>query len=422
MFSQFLKLSRTVHILCLGAFVNRAGTFLVPFLTLYLQKELGFDVKFATRAMGVFGVGTLLAYITGGQLADQIGRRVVMLVSLFSTAAILLVFGSLESGWTIMGVIFLFSFASEMYRPACSAMIADVTGPEQRTHAFGLMYVAINLGFAAATFVGGILAEYSFQLLFWGDALTAFIFAVIVLFTIRETLPLLKIDGAATDGVLPRKAEANGESNHVSILEAAKHILTNWTFIAVWFGGFCVAVTYIQAFTTFPLYLDALGIGAKPYGRLIALNGILIVVLQLPVTMAIIRYHRGTMMVISAVIVAVGFGLTGLAESRWHFALTIVVWTFGEIMHAPLLPAIVSDLAPANLRGRYMGVFTVCFACAMAVGAPLGGFVLDRWGGFGLWGGSLFVALLGAMLFAVVHSRIAVVPAAEAPEGEPLAG
>jgi len=409
MFSQFFKLSRTVHILCLGAFVNRAGTFLVPFLTLYLQKELNFDVKFATRAMGVFGVGALLAYITGGQLADQIGRRVVMLISLFSTAAILLVFGYLQSGWTIMGVLLLFSFASEMYRPACSAMIADVTSPEERTHAFGLMYVAINLGFAAATFVGGILAEHSFQLLFWGDALTAFIFGVIIFITIRETLPSLKLGRDAADGALPVEAHAKGGSDQVSILEAARHILTNWTFIAVWFGGFCVAVTYIQSVTTFPLYLNAMGIGEKTYGRLIALNGILIVLLQLPVTMAILRYHRGTMMVVSAVIVAVGFGLTGSAVFLWHFALTIVVWTFGEIMHAPLLPAIVSDLAPVNLRGRYMGVFSVCFACAMAVGAPLGGFVLDRWGGFGLWGGSLFVALLGAVLLT------------EVPAGEPSA-
>ena len=240
MFSQFLKLSRTVHILCLGAFINRAGTFLVPFLTLYLQKELDFDVKFATRAMGVFGVGTLLAYITGGQLADQIGRRVVMLISLFSTAAILLVFGYLQSGWTIMGVLLLFSFASEMYRSACSAMIADVTDPEQRTHAFGLMYVAINLGFAAATFVGGHLAVYSFQLLFWGDALTAFAFGVIIFITIRETLPSLKLGREVADGVLPEKAVAEGASDQVSIREAARHIVTNWTFVAVWFGGFCV--------------------------------------------------------------------------------------------------------------------------------------------------------------------------------------
>jgi MFS family permease len=90
--------------------------------------------------------------------------------------------------------------------------------------------------------------------------------------------------------------------------------------------------------------------------------------------------------------------------------LTIVVWTLGEIVHAPLMPAIVSDLAPVELRARYMGVFSVCFSCAMMIGAPLGGIVLGRWGGGWLWIGSLLVAMMGAILFASVRGRLATKP------------
>lgn len=422
MFSQYLKLSRTVHILCVGALINRAGTFLVPFLTLYLQDQLDLGVGFATRAMGMFGMGALLAYIIGGQLADQLGRRIVMLISLFGAAAMLLVFGHLESRWAIMVALAAFAFVSEMYRPAASAMIADVTDPEQRTHAFGLMYVAINLGFVVATSVGGVLAEYSFQWLFWGDALTAFAFGFLILLTIRETLPTQRPNSPDTNGASGDGVDADDASKPVSMREAAAHILTNWTFIACWMATFCVATAYVQAFSTFPLYLSEKGFGPSTYGRLIALNGLLIVVFQLPITAVVSRFHRGTMIAMSAVAVAVGFGLTGQAVMVWHFALTIVLWTFGEMMHAPLMPAIVSDLAPANLRARYMGVFSVCFSCAMMIGAPLGGIVLERWGGSWLWSGSLFVGLLGAVLYLIVRNRLAVQETTTTESGEPTVG
>ncbi|MGD2109012.1 MAG: MFS transporter [Phycisphaerae bacterium] len=408
MIAQFLNLSRTVHLLCLGAFINRAGTFIAPFLTLYLEDELELGVGFATRAMGVYGVGALLAYFTGGQLADQIGRRIVMLVSLVGTAAILLLFAHLRSGWSILGALLAFSFIAEMYRPACSAMIADVTGPEQRTHAFGLMYVAINLGFAVATSVGGFLAQYSYEWLFWGDALTAFLFAVLIFVTIKETLPSRRRSRDGVDRWTPDDAVCDDVEASAPMREAAAHILSNGTFLACWVAAFFVAASYVQALSTFPLYLNQLGFGAKEYGRLIALNGVLIVIFQLPVTMIVAKYHRGTMVIASAVIVGVGFGLTGLATTGWHFALTIVVWTFGEIMHAPLMPAIVADLSPSNMRGRYMGVFTVCFSCSMMVGAPLGGVVLDKLGGGWLWGGTLMIGLVSASVFAAVRRQIAV--------------
>ena len=189
MLKEYRSLSRTVHLLCIGALVNRAGAFLVPFLTLYLRESLDLGIGFATTAMGVFGVGALVASLVGGQLADQLGRKTVMLISLFGSAAILMLFGNLSSPWTILAAILVFSLLSEMYRPAASAMVADVTESEQRSFAFSLMYVAINLGFAIAASVGGMLAEISFHWLFWGDAVTTAVFGLLILFWITETIP-----------------------------------------------------------------------------------------------------------------------------------------------------------------------------------------------------------------------------------------
>ncbi len=183
MLKQYLTLPRAIHILCVGAFINRAGAFLAPFLTLYLQKKLDLGTEFATQAMGIYGVGAMAAFAVGGHLADRLGRRTVMLISLLGSGSILMVFGRLSSPWAILAALLLFALVAEMYRPAASAMIADLVAPDRRPEAFGLMYVSINLGFAVAASVGGVLARYSFRLLFWGDALTAFVYAGIIFLT-----------------------------------------------------------------------------------------------------------------------------------------------------------------------------------------------------------------------------------------------
>ena len=199
MLREYLSLPRSIHILCMGSFINRAGAFVVVFLVLYLRQDLGLDVTFATRTMGVFGLGAIIASLVGGHLADQIGRRTVMLASLFGGATILVVFSFVTARWAIMPMVLVFAMVVEMYRPAASAMIADLTDPVQRPHAFGLMYVAINLGFAVGAFVGGKIAGYGFQWLFWGDALTAAIYGLIIVLAISETLPKSVCEKHETD-------------------------------------------------------------------------------------------------------------------------------------------------------------------------------------------------------------------------------
>ena len=126
MLKPYFALPRAVHVLCLGTFVNRAGTFLVPFLTLYLTSSLGLGSAFATQAMGLYGFGGIVAALTGGALADRIGRRTVMMISLLGAASLLAFFGRLTSPPAILAAVLAFSFLGEMYRPAASAISASV--------------------------------------------------------------------------------------------------------------------------------------------------------------------------------------------------------------------------------------------------------------------------------------------------------
>ena len=408
MLRPYLQLSRTVHVLCVGALVNRAGAFLVPFLTLYLRKELDLTVGFATTGMAVFGAGALVASLIGGHLADRIGRKAVMLISLFGGAAVLIFFGFLSQPWMILTAILVFSLLSEMYRPAALAMLADVTDSEQRAHAFGLMYVAINLGFAVAAVVGGVLAEVSFQWLFWGDALSAGAFALLILFVIKESLPkrddrnALEHTAAAVE-TMDSALRSEPDRDGASLGDAVRHILSNGVFLVFCGATFVLAVMYMQSFVTFPIFLNDLGFSPRTYGLIIALNGILIVFFQLPLTSLVIRYHRGWMITLSAVITGVGFAAFGIASAPWHFAIAVAVWTTGEMIGSPLSSAIVSDLAPQRFRARYMGVFTMSFSSSMMVGAPLGGLVLQRLGGGWLWGLCGMLGLAAALAFGVLR-------------------
>jgi MFS family permease len=267
-------------------------------------------------------------------------------------------------------------------------MIADLVEPERRPAAFALMYVAVNMGFAIAPVIGGLLAATSFRWLCWVDGLTNAAYALLLLVLVRETRT---VAGAAraTDG------------DRVGTGEALRVISRDGTMLAFCAGIVLVGLSFMQIASTFPLYLGQLGIDAKQYGRIIAVNGLMITVLQLPFTSLVSRWRRDLVLIASGVVLGVGFFLNAFAQTPWQFTAVVVVWTLGEMLNAVFAPTIVSDLAPPALRGRYMGVFTMCYSSAAMFGAPLGGLVLARGGGLALWTAVLLMGL-GAAAFSAV--------------------
>ncbi len=394
MLRNYLDLPRGVYILCVGSFINRAGALVIPFLMIYLVKRLNYDDVHATRAMGVFGLGAMVAALVGGHLADRIGRKTVMLIGLVGSATMMITFSFVASYGLILAALFCLAVLADTYRPAASAMIADLVEPVRRPHAFGLMYVSVNLGFAVAPVVGGILVSYSFKLLFWLDAVTSLAYALIILLTIRETLPARTgMDGAA--------AAAHEES--ASAGEAARIILRDRVFLAFCFATLLIAMVYQQAMSTLPLYLQHLNIDAKMYGRIIAVNGVLIVCLQIPITSLIHRRDRFGVLGLSAFIVALGFGSYIIARTPLAFTIGVVIWTIGEMLQSPVVPSVVTDLAPVRVRARYFGLLSMCFSGGNMIAAPIGGEILSHFGGRRLWTLCLFVSLAAAMIYALLR-------------------
>lgn len=368
--------------LWVGTLVNRFGSFVVPFLTLYLTTQRSISVSQAALVVSLFGIGSFAAQLVGGEMADRFGRRPVMLMSLFVAPVVMVALGFARSVTLIGASTLLLGFFSDLYRPASSAIIADIVPSSARTRAFGYLYWAINLGFAFAPILAGFMARSNYLLLFIGDALTTFIFGLIVLFRVSETRP----------------QEASHVA-HTSFRERAHQvrqepILLLFTFLALFVG-----VIYMQGYVTLPLDMQSHGLLPSDYGLASSVNAILIVLFSIQISSVAGKWPRFPAMAAAALMLGAGFGLTAFAFNLPTFALTVAIWTFGEITATSVAPALIADLSPVQLRGLYQGIFGSAWGLSFFVGPVMGGWIYERFGANTLWFGCFALSCLLALSY-----------------------
>ncbi|HEX5836275.1 MAG TPA: MFS transporter [Anaerolineales bacterium] len=365
-----------------GTLVNRLGGFVIPFLTLYLTAQRAIPVGRAALIVSLFGAGSFLAQLSGGELTDRLGRRPVMLMSFFVTPVFMIMLGLARDLLLISAATFIVGFFMDLYRPAVSAAIADLVPPESRTRAYGYNYWAINLGAAVAPLLAGLMASYNYLILFVADALTTAIFGLIVFFGIRETRP----------------AEAQ-HTSHSPVSERITQlrrepILLIFSLITLFFG-----VIYMQGNITLPLDMQSHGLGPRDYGAAIAVNGFLIILVTIPVSNMAAKWPRFETVAISAVLLGAGFGFTALATSLPLFAMSVALWTLGEIAATSVSPAIIADLSPVRLRGLYQGIFGAAWGLSYFIGPLAGGWVYEQLGSTALWTGCLILGLVLSLCY-----------------------
>ena len=231
-----------------------------------------------------------------------------------------------------------------------SAAVADLVPPAARPRAYALIYWAINLGVAVAGILGGLLADRSYWLLFLVDAITCLGFAVIIARAVPETRP----------------RSASGESG------GYLHVLRDGIAVGLFVSILLGTLVYVQQLATLPLAVRASGLSAGAYGLIYAVNPIAVIVAQPLVLRLIDRFRVVPTMATSSLILGIGFGLTAFAKSIPAFALTVLIWTIGEIGFNAVGPALVAEIAPPHMRGRYNGLIGMAFGAASLLG-PLGG-------------------------------------------------
>jgi MFS family permease len=356
-------LPRSVWWLFAGSFVNRFGSFVSVFLILYLV-DRGYSAPAAGSVAAAYGVGGLGAAVIGGYLADRIGRRRAIALSMFSSAVTVLALSRVDGLAALWVLTALFGLTSDLYRPASAALLTDLVPSERRLVAFAGYRLAINAGFAVGPAVAGFLAERSFVWLFVGEAVTSVVLGVVALVALPE--------GVRTS----RREETRGAG--------LRAVAADRSFVTFLFAVVLSGFVYWQSGAAFPLHVLDSGLSTAVYGLLIGLNATIIVVLELPLMRLVRRFPAPRVIALGVLITGIGFALTAPAHAVLPLALTVVVWTFGEMAAAPTSSAYVAELAPVRLRGRYQGAYGSTFAISHIL-APVVGTSLYAWSPDGIW-------------------------------------
>jgi MFS family permease len=389
---------RGVWVLFATTLVNRAGTMVLPFLVLYLTRDLGFTDAQAGRVLFVYGGTALFAAALSGRLSDVLGPMKVIRNSLFATSGILLLFPLARSQWSVIVMTFALSLAAESFRPASLAVVADLVTPAQRKPAFALTRLAINLGMSIGPAVGGFLATVSFRWLFLVDGVTSLAAGILLVLALR-------------------RGPAHHSQPEILPAPPSKRAWTDWRLIFFLVALFPVAIVFFQHLSSMPLYLVRdLHLSEIDYGLFFTINTLLIVALEVPINSATAHWSHRRTLALGAFLFAAGFGALALARDFWSVAATVVVWTFGEMFLFPALAAYVTEIAPPARRGEYMGLTQMAMSLGFAVGPWAGTAVLERFGGNTLWLSCLALGLAAtAMMLRLPEEKAAPSAAAVTP-------
>jgi MFS family permease len=353
----------------------------VPFLVLYLTKDVGFTAERAGLILSLYGAASLVVSPILGRLADGVGHVRMMKLSLLSSGLVMLAYPLARSVGGIALVTVALAVTAEAFRPASLSVLTDLAPPEQRKAAFAVNRLAINLGMSVGPAVGGYLAEVSFPAIFRVDGATsllAFVVLAMTGFSVAEHASAPAPDGAP--GLRSRPAWKD-----VQLL----------AFLAA-----CVplAAVFFQHEGALPLdVVRDLGLPASFFGWMFTINTGLIVLFEVRLNLATTHWPHATSLFVGGLFLASGFGAMAFCRSGPAIAATVVVWTIGEMILLPSMSNVVAELAPADRRGEYMGLYSMSWGLAFAIGPWLGTFVLEQYGRVTLWGGTFAVAALAAI-------------------------
>jgi MFS family permease len=271
---------------------------------------------------------------------------------MFSVAAAMMLLSQSRSLPLIIVATWLAALTGELYRPASSALLADLVPPELRVTAYAAYRMAFNAGFAFGPATAGFLAARGYFWLFAGDAATSVLFGLIAL------------------AALPRDVPIRHEESHWS--DDMKTLARDGKFLRVLCGAFVIALVFLQISSTFSLQVTSLGFPAATYGLVLSLNGVLVVLCELPLTSVTRRFSSRAVMGAGYLLIGAGFSLNAFSHSMAGLVACVVIFTLGEMVSMPVSTAYIAGLAPANLRGRYMGAYALTWSAALIVAPQMG--------------------------------------------------
>jgi len=371
---------RAAWFLIVGQFINWFASFAIVFLVLFLTKK-GFGVGRAGAALALYGLGELSAGMVGGHMADRLGRRTTIALAMFGSAVSVLALYFARPYGLVLLLALLAGISAETFRPAARALIADLVPEGQRVTAFAASRFSGSLGFALGSMLAGFLANHSFLWLFVSDALTSIVFGVIALALLPE-------------GVRVSRSEEGDGTGY-------RRLLADRGFLIFLVATVMVTFVYFQMNATLPLHVVRVAhLRPSAFGFLLAINSALVVALEIPISAVTMRHRPKPVLAIGFLLFGLGFGLTAMAHSFSALVPTVVIWSVGEMIAAPVGYAYVADIAPEHLRGRYQGAYGTAWGVGSVTGPALGTLLFAHsptllWAVCGLLGAAAAVIVLG---------------------------
>ncbi|MGE5829231.1 MAG: MDR family MFS transporter [Micromonosporaceae bacterium] len=366
-------LPRAFWYLWANTLLSRVGSFIIIVLAIYLTQDRGFSETFAGLVIGLWGAGGAVGTLLGGVLADRWGRKATLLTALYSSAAVMVALGLARTGLQIALAVVALGLVGEAARPALSALMIDIVPERDRLRAFSLNYWVTNVGFAVAATTAGLVAGVDYLLLFTINAATTAAAATLVVILVREPARVRAVTAE------PSRPPSPG----------LRAVFADRVFLGFVGVNVLTSLVFMQHISTLPMAMGQDGLSPSTFGTVIALNGILIVAGQLFVPRLLRNRSRAATLATAAVIMGLGFGLNALADTVWFYGLAVLVWTLGEMLNSPSNSATNAELSPADLRGRYQGVFSLSWSAASFAAPILGAVVLQYLGNTALWLGCL---------------------------------
>jgi len=370
--NSFRGLSPEVWWLALITFINRAGTMVLPFMSLYLTQDLNLTLSQVGWIMTSFGVGSLVGTWIGGKLTDTIGFYKVMVRSLLTTGFLFMALQFLHTFEGFLVGIFLTMLVADMFRPAMFVSLKAYSKPENRTRSLTLIRLAINLGFSFGPLLGGIIIAFiGYSGLFWVDGLTCIAAIFIMKLVLKEKQVKLSSETI--------------EDEAVSQMESVYKDKPFWIFLVV---VFLMGFVFLQLFTTMPLYYREIhDLSEVQIGLIMSLNGFLIFLFEMPLIHYIEKKMLDKLKIITWSLVLFALSFLVLNTTMWIGILIIgmLLITVGEMLAFPFTNNFAMDRAPTGKEGRYLALYSMAFSFAHIFSAKTGMEVIDKLGFAANW-------------------------------------
>lgn len=354
--NSFKGLSREIWFLALITFINRAGTMVIPFLTIYLTSEKGFSLEKIAWIMSAFGLGSVVGAWLGGKLCSKLGFYYLMLGSLISSGIAFVLLQFVSSFWGICVGVFVVMLLADAFRPASYVAINAYADETSKTRSLSLLRLAINLGFSLGPAIGGfIIVQFGFSGLFWMDGITC-VLAGFVFFMLLNN-------------------KASKSQKEVDKLQENQSPYKDKTYLILIGMIFLIGFTFLQYFSTVPLfYKEAFKLNEQEIGLLFFINGFLIFLIEMPLVKYLERPSVSIYTTITISLFLLAFSFLIIAFFNWNGVLLsgILLMTFGEMFNFPFTNSLALDRAKRGNMGEYMALFTMAFSLAHILGHNIG--------------------------------------------------